>query len=93
MTSVACKELKNRLGRYLRMVKSGQVVEVTDRGKPIARILPLQGTGERERAKVLASLATKGSIRFATRPLTRRTKATELGPGKSVAEMVAEDRR
>ena len=75
------------------MVKTGEVVEVTDRGKGIARMLSLQGAGDREWAKVLANLAAKGSIRFATRPLTRRAKATVLGPGKSVAEMVAEDRR
>jgi len=38
---VSAKELKNRLGRYLKRVKRGETLVVTERGKPIARIVPL----------------------------------------------------
>ncbi len=52
MKTIGSRELKNRLGRYLGMVRKGEVILVTDRGKPVARILPLspsqeEGKGER----------------------------------------------
>jgi antitoxin (DNA-binding transcriptional repressor) of toxin-antitoxin stability system len=36
--NVGTKQLKNRLSHYLRQVRAGQVVHVTDRGKVIAEI-------------------------------------------------------
>jgi len=36
--AVAVKELKNRLSSYLRDVKAGEVVLVTDRGQVIAEL-------------------------------------------------------
>jgi prevent-host-death family protein len=36
MKAVAVKELKNRLSAYLREVKNGEVVLVTDRGMVVA---------------------------------------------------------
>ena len=42
MKRVGVAELKNQLSRYLREVEAGEVVEVTDRDRPIARIEPVQ---------------------------------------------------
>jgi antitoxin (DNA-binding transcriptional repressor) of toxin-antitoxin stability system len=38
MKAVAVKELKNRLSSYLREVKNGEVVLVTDRGRVVAEL-------------------------------------------------------
>lgn len=38
MKAVAIKELKNRLSAYLREVKNGEVVLVTDRGRVVAEL-------------------------------------------------------
>lgn len=38
MKAVAVKELKNKLSAYLREVRQGEVVLVTDRGKVVAEI-------------------------------------------------------
>ena len=40
MTTVGIKELKNRLSHYIRMVKSGEAVQVTDRGVVVAELRP-----------------------------------------------------
>jgi prevent-host-death family protein len=40
MERVGVRELKDRLSHYLRTVRQGQIVEVTMRGKPIARLVP-----------------------------------------------------
>jgi prevent-host-death family protein len=40
MRTVGSRELKNRLGRYLGLVGKGETIIVTDRGKPVARLVP-----------------------------------------------------
>lgn len=39
-TSVNIRELKRRLSHYLRLVKAGKSVDITDRGTPIGCIIP-----------------------------------------------------
>ena len=41
MKRVAVRELKARLSEYLAQVKAGEEVVVTERGKPVARLLPI----------------------------------------------------
>lgn len=38
MISVGIRELKNRLSEYLRMVRRGEVILVTDRGEAVAEL-------------------------------------------------------
>jgi antitoxin (DNA-binding transcriptional repressor) of toxin-antitoxin stability system len=38
MTTVGIRELKGKLSAYLRMVKAGEVVQVTDRGQVVAEL-------------------------------------------------------
>jgi prevent-host-death family protein len=93
MTTVGTKELKNRLSTYLTLVRAGETVEVTDRGKVIAHILPATTPREAETARLLANLARKGGIRFGSGELTPRRRTPAMTPGKSIAEMISEDRR
>lgn len=55
MKRVGIAELKNALSRTLRLVERGEVVEVLDRARPIARIVP-------------TARSTTVAIRPATRP-------------------------
>ncbi len=41
MESVGARELKDRLAHYLRVVRQGESVVVTMRGKPVARLVPI----------------------------------------------------
>lgn len=41
MKSVGVADLKARLSEYLARVKSGEEVLVTDRGRPVARLVPV----------------------------------------------------
>ena len=47
MKRVKIAELKDQLSRHLREVERGGEVEVTDRNRPIARIIPVTGDDER----------------------------------------------
>jgi len=92
MTTVASRELKNRLGQYLKLVKQGETVRITDRGRPIACIVPL-GSQESEESRVMARLFSKGGITFGSGlPIARQSPA-RMRAGKPIADIVAEDRR
>lgn len=49
MKQVKIAELKDRLSEHLRAVEKGAEVVVTDRNRPIARIVPLLQPGRRVR--------------------------------------------
>lgn len=46
MKTAAVSELKASLSEYLSKVKAGEEVIVTDRGKPVAKLVPIERTEE-----------------------------------------------
>ena len=59
--AVGSRELKTRLGSYLRRVKAGVTLVVTERGRPVAELRPISGgTGSLEDR--LAELAAIGVV-------------------------------
>ncbi len=40
MEQIAIRELNQQTARVIERVKRGQVVEITDRGRPVARLVP-----------------------------------------------------
>jgi prevent-host-death family protein len=49
MRSIGIRELRQNASRYLRDVEAGETIEVTDRGRPVARLVPVpvvSGLGE-----------------------------------------------
>ena len=56
--SVGIRELRENLSRIVRRVRRGEVLEVTDRGRPVARIVPLELA-----AGSLADLVAEGTVR------------------------------
>jgi prevent-host-death family protein len=49
MKSIGVRELRQRASEYLRRVEAGRAVEITTRGRPVALLVPLRGTGHVER--------------------------------------------
>jgi prevent-host-death family protein len=49
MKSIGVRELRQRATEYLRLVEGGRSVEITARGRPIALLIPVRGTGHVER--------------------------------------------
>ena len=54
---VGVRELRQNLSRWLRRVENGETFEVTDRGKPVARLAPVTSAGS-----ALARLAAQGRL-------------------------------
>lgn len=40
MRSIGVRELRQNASRYLRLVQAGETVQVTDRGRPVALLVP-----------------------------------------------------
>jgi len=84
---VGVRELRNDLSQWLERVRDGEEVVVTDRGGPVARLVP---AGWREE---VAELAAKGMVTLPKSPklpLGRRKGITARG---SVSDLVAEQRQ
>ncbi len=54
---VSIREMKNRLSQYLKRVRAGCEVVITDRGKPVARLVPIRPEEAKEADIVARTLA------------------------------------
>jgi prevent-host-death family protein len=83
MRRAAIAELKARLSHYLDQVKGGEEVVVTERGRPVARLVPLlpaDRSGSHRERLLRAGLLIPGRGRL--RPTLLRTPAgRRLGRG------------
>ena len=89
MTAVGVRELKNQLSRYLKLVRAGERLVVTERGRPVAAISPPAAgkTDRRIEAMVREGIARWGGGK------PRGTHPPPRMKGPSVAAAVIEDRR
>ena len=63
MKAVGLRELKNRLSQYVREVRSGESVLVTDRGEVVAELAPPgQAAGQGAIPSELVALARRGQV-------------------------------
>jgi prevent-host-death family protein len=89
MTTVGVRELKNNLSQYLRDVKKGRPVVVTERGHSIAILIPAKNHPDAQIARQLMSGGIGswkgGKPKGASRPVAVK--------GKSVSRIVIEERR
>lgn len=92
MIAVGIKEIKNQLSRYLALVKEGEEILVTRRGKPVARIVRGWETATRLH-DALRPLVEKGLVQLPTRALDRGIRKPLRLSGKPASEMVLESRR
>jgi prevent-host-death family protein len=85
---VGIRELKSDLSRHLRSVQDGMVVIVTDRGRPVARLVP-EASGVAER---LRELSRAGVVAWSGRRLGPAAPVAVMRAGGSVADLLLEDR-
>ncbi|OIN81362.1 type II toxin-antitoxin system Phd/YefM family antitoxin [Mycobacterium malmoense] len=82
---VGVRELRDQLSRHLAEVREGRTVIVTDHGRPIARIVPVQRPTKLER------LRQEGRIQRAR--ARKQPAPAPLATGGTVSDLVAEQRR
>jgi prevent-host-death family protein len=80
---VSAREANQQLARILRDVESGAEVTVTRRGRPIARIVPVERPRERQ--------LTPGQEAAHARSMARLQKGWDLGGGRFVRDELYDD--
>ena len=92
---VGIRDCKARFSEIVRRVRAGEVIEITDRGEPVAKIVPVERTtsaGDPYEASIEALLEA-GWIK--ERPPARRYRLPppiQLPPGVDAQKMLREDR-
>ena len=80
------RELRDHLSRYLEVVRDGHEVTVTDHGKAVARLVPLDSP------RPLDRLIAQGLVTPARTPKRTRTSPGIAAHG-TVSDLVADQRR
>ncbi len=96
MKTVGVRDLKNKLSEYLRRVRLGESVLVTDRGEVVAELLPPgQRQGDPSVPAGLQSLVRRGLLTLGTPTGTNLYPALLRKQGerrRSVAQLLDEER-
>lgn len=92
MKKVGAREFKNRQGYYLKRVRKGEALLVTDRGKPVAKVVPVLQWDGLTLDEKLEELERQGHL--------RRARGKRLPPftpipsrGKPASQIIIDDRR
>ena len=86
--TVGIRELKSRLSSYVRQVKAGASLTITEHGKPVGQIVPVRPLLEAR----LRQLVESQAVSWNGRRLAPNVPKVELRGRKTVAKMLLEDR-
>jgi len=95
MQTVGIKDLKNKLSSYIHLTKSGQTIIITQRGRPVALLRPVDVEKldlDKSVEERLGLLAKKGLIRMPISK-TRRGFQPVRVKGELVSSAILEDRQ
>jgi prevent-host-death family protein len=84
---VGVRDLKNNLSAYLDEVADGTTIVVTERGRPVARIVPIDQQTSRLAELIAAGVVTPPTSR------ERRRPAKLIEAVGTVSDLVADQRR
>jgi prevent-host-death family protein len=87
--TIGIRELKSHLSAYVRRVKAGETVVITERGKPVGRLIPMEGS----RDETLRRLGEAGVLSWSgrkPRPLAHRPP--RVRGDRTISDLLLEDR-
>lgn len=90
MDEVGVRELKSGLSRYLKRVRAGARLTVTERGRPIATLAPVDLPDDLAWAH---ALVVSGKAQWSGGKPAGAPRPDPAVAGRSVSEAVIEDRR
>ena len=89
MNSVGVRDLKNRLSHHLKRVRAGARLTVTERGRPIATLAPVE---EKDDLAWLRKMVAEGRAHWSGgKPQGSKNPPRNIG--KLLSDIVIEDRR
>lgn len=87
-STVGIRQLKSHLSAYVRRVKAGETILITDRGEPVGRLMPVT----RSREDILRQLEQTGVLGWSGRKLAEAKAAPPVQGSRTVADFLLEDR-
>ena len=92
--TIGIRELKEQLSGHIREVKNGATLVITERGKPVARLLPVVPAEASETSieEKLRQLVKAGVISWSGRKPSLDVPTFPVQGPKTVSEMLLEDR-
>lgn len=87
-TEAGIRQLKSNLSAYLRQVKAGGTVIITERGKPIGRITPVAESVEQR----VEHLSQAGLVAWSGQKLSPLAPLGRNAGSRTVADLLLEDR-
>jgi prevent-host-death family protein len=86
LARVGVRELRQNLSVFLRRIEAGETLEVTERGRPVARLTPLPP----QRMSVLDRMVSEGSaIPGRGGNLADLGPPPDIGPGPTLSDVLA----
>ena len=82
---IGIRQLRDGLSRHIAEVREGRIITVTDHGRPVARIVPV------ERPNRLERLRAEGRVRRAAR--AKRPAPEPVEASGTVSDLIADQRR
>jgi len=90
---VGLRELKNRLSEFVRLVRAGEHVQITDRGQVVALLIPSGRAKGGDPAAALAELERRGVLTPpARRGRARYPSLPRIVPAGTARRLLDEDR-
>jgi len=87
--TVGVRELKAQLSGYLKEVKNGRTIVITERGRPVGRIIP----SHEPPAETMQHLVRAGEMSWSGKKLQAGRPIAKLRRGrKMIADIVVENR-
>lgn len=91
MKSIGIRELRQQASRYIALVRAGDTIQVTDRGRPVALLVPIPAGSMLDRLAAEDRLALgQGDLLDLGAPVTP-ARGQPL-PSASLSEMRADER-
>ena len=85
---VGIRELKAQLSHYVQQVKAGATLVITERGRPVGRIVPIKPSVETQ----VQELVQAGLVAWSGRKLGPLTPPAQAPNYQTVAELLLENR-
>ena len=86
--TVGIRQLKEQLSHFVEQVKTGETVVITERGKPVGRIVPMAPSLDIR----LEQLAQAHLLSWSGRKLSATAPIVRVRGTKTVADLLLEDR-
>ena len=86
--NVGLRELKTHLSQYMRQVKSGDTIVITEHGRPVGRIVP----APRSLDDQIQAMLDSGLLEWNGQPVPPVKNRPRVRGRKTVSDMLIEDR-